>query len=292
MNYLNDVFSLATNPANILIAGNDEHGLLPQPTVGKRTPIMPYVGRSFYENEFNRMAKAYFLEACRRCGFRTLDVKPENTDVPLSTRASRVNSARANALVTFAYNAAADGSVFSSPSGFEVIYSNLSPVREQSLALATQINAKLTQGTAQRNRGVKTGNFYMLYAVSCPSNIVEAGFMTNLREARFMLDPDFQAEVGNEACQGVCEYFGVAFVPAPKRTLSTIRQGSRGELVRYAQQKLYSKLYGEVGTADGVFGAKTANAVRAFQRENGLVVDGIIGPRTWAVLSSIEGGRS
>ena len=291
MNYNNDVFMMATNPSTILVAGNDEHGLLPQPTVGKRTPIMPYVNRSFYENEFNRMAKAYFLEACKRCGFRTLDVKPENTDVPLSTRAARVNSAGANALVTFAYNAAADGSTFSTPNGFEVFYSTLSPVRAQSEAMANLINARLAEGTVQRNRGVKTGNFYMLYAVSCPSNIIEAGFMTNLREARFMLDPDFQQEVGEEACHGVCDFFGVNYIPPTKRTLSTIKQGSRGDLVRYAQQKLYSKLYNEVGTVDGVFGTKTANAVRAFQRENGLVVDGIIGPKTWAVLSSIEGGR-
>ena len=107
-----------------------------------------------------------------------------------------------------------------------------------------------------------------------------------------MLDPDFQQQVGEECCQGVCAYFGVKYVPPQNRTLSTIRQGSRGALVTYAQEKLYSKLYPEVGTVDGIFGSKTAQAVRNFQRENGLVVDGIIGPRTWAVLSSIEGGRS
>lgn len=32
--------------SNFLIGANDEHGINP-PTVGKRTPIMPYIGRSF-----------------------------------------------------------------------------------------------------------------------------------------------------------------------------------------------------------------------------------------------------
>ena len=43
---------MAYNDASdFLIAGNDEHGVNP-PTPGKRTPIMPYINRAIYENEF------------------------------------------------------------------------------------------------------------------------------------------------------------------------------------------------------------------------------------------------
>jgi peptidoglycan hydrolase-like protein with peptidoglycan-binding domain len=35
---------------------------------------------------------------------------------------------------------------------------------------------------------------------------------------------------------------------------------------------------------DGIFGPQTATAVRAFQSEKGLPVDGDVGPRTWPVL--------
>ncbi|PGS46819.1 hypothetical protein COC46_20550 [Bacillus sp. AFS041924] len=35
---------------------------------------------------------------------------------------------------------------------------------------------------------------------------------------------------------------------------------------------------------DGVFGILTEKAVKEFQHKNGLVVDGIVGPKTWAKL--------
>ena len=57
-----------------------------------------------------------------------------------------------------------------------------------------------------------------------------------------------------------------------------------------AQYKLLSKLY-PLGEVDGVFGTLTESAVRAFQQENDLVVDGIIGKNTWAKLSQINQGR-
>ena len=45
--------------SDYLIAGNDEHGLEPLPTIGKRTPYISQVGRSFYENEFNNFVSTF-----------------------------------------------------------------------------------------------------------------------------------------------------------------------------------------------------------------------------------------
>lgn len=38
------------------------------------------------------------------------------------------------------------------------------------------------------------------------------------------------------------------------------------------------------GVIDGVKGSKTRNAIRAFQKDNGLHVDGKVGPKTWEKL--------
>ena len=66
--------------------------------------------------------------------------------------------------------------------------------------------------------------------------------------------------------------------------------GSRGEQVRLVQQKL--KEYGYLsGSADGIFGQETYNAVLWFQRKNSLTADGRVGSATAAALGiSLTGG--
>jgi len=61
------------------------------------------------------------------------------------------------------------------------------------------------------------------------------------------------------------------------------RYGSRGEEVRQIQSKLKSYDY-KITKVDGIFGVETLNAVRQFQRNNGLTVDGIAGPATLAKI--------
>lgn len=68
----------------------------------------------------------------------------------------------------------------------------------------------------------------------------------------------------------------------------TIRFGDTGSDVVYLQQRLTSKGYG-VGAIDGKFGNKTLEAVKAFQAENNLMVDGIVGINTWNALENKEG---
>ncbi len=69
---------------------------------------------------------------------------------------------------------------------------------------------------------------------------------------------------------------------------TTLKMGSRGTDVTYLQQRLTARGYG-VGAIDGVFGIKTLEAVRAFQAENNLVIDGIAGPKTWEILENKAG---
>lgn len=65
----------------------------------------------------------------------------------------------------------------------------------------------------------------------------------------------------------------------------TLRYGSCGKHVEYLQQMLTSKGY-NAGSADGIFGIKTLDAVKTFQSENGLSIDGVVGQKTWAVLTT------
>lgn len=69
----------------------------------------------------------------------------------------------------------------------------------------------------------------------------------------------------------------------PKESNPILRKGSKGHSVKYAQELLRSKGYDIM--PDGDFGPKTEAAVKAFQKVNKLVDDGIIGPKTWEVLT-------
>ena len=59
--------------------------------------------------------------------------------------------------------------------------------------------------------------------------------------------------------------------------MKLIKKGSTGEKVRQIQNHLDL-------TVDGIFGDKTERAVIQFQYKNALVTDGIVGPKTWAML--------
>ena len=72
------------------------------------------------------------------------------------------------------------------------------------------------------------------------------------------------------------------------------KYGSRGEEVRNIQTKL--KRWGYYsGNVDGIYGTQTVNAVKYFQRKNGLTADGIAGQATlnaMGISSSSQAGSS
>ncbi len=70
-----------------------------------------------------------------------------------------------------------------------------------------------------------------------------------------------------------------------------LRIGSSGEAVRKIQEQLnaISNNYPLIPklTVDGIFGERTQNAVKVFQRVFGLAQDGIVGSRTWYRIQEI-----
>ena len=66
-------------------------------------------------------------------------------------------------------------------------------------------------------------------------------------------------------------------------SMPTLRQGARGATVADLQRRLAAAAFSP-GAADGVFGALTDAAVRAFQRARRLGIDGVVGRLTWNAL--------
>lgn len=66
----------------------------------------------------------------------------------------------------------------------------------------------------------------------------------------------------------------------------TLKKGSTGNPVRRLQKRLTLGGW-DTGGVDGVFGSSTETAVKTFQGDNGLTVDGIVGPNTWAKVDAL-----
>lgn len=66
-----------------------------------------------------------------------------------------------------------------------------------------------------------------------------------------------------------------------------LKTGSTGQPVRDLQQGLKDLGY-DPGQIDGSFGPQTEAAVKAFQGDRGITVDGVVGPITWLNLDEAD----
>ena len=67
------------------------------------------------------------------------------------------------------------------------------------------------------------------------------------------------------------------------KAVATLKKGSTGAAVKELQENL-SKLGYDPGTIDGVYGTKTVTAVKKFQQDHNLTVDGIAGMETQVAI--------
>ena len=92
-------------------------------------------------------------------------------------------------------------------------------------------------------------------------------------------------------CMGVA--VGSTLTPSYTQSVyaAVYKQGSTGSTVKTIQQKLKNWGYYK-GSVDGIYGSQTKEAVRYFQRKNGLTVDGIVGNNTLKALGISTGSTS
>jgi len=88
----------------------------------------------------------------------------------------------------------------------------------------------------------------------------------------------------NNAEEEAKQYEGTVDDPYTERTL---KMGKTGNDVASAQMKMKAAGY-FFGTADGIFGKDTKEAVIRVQKDYNLKQDGIIGPQTWTVIKSLN----
>ncbi len=262
--------------AKYLIAVDSGHGM---ETAGKETPAIPETwhgkkkGSRIKEKEFNKPTAEYLIVALERCGFKTINVSPGTTDIPLKDRYTAANNAKADLFVSKHYNAK-DGR-WGTQNGIETLISQYAS--EKSKELAKLVQAELVKEHKRTDRGVKTDiaqskmNIAVLRYTNMPAILTESGFMDNLEEARTMLDPGFQKADAEATCKGICKYFGMDYIPVKEDSTPTppINQESDSKAVKWLQEKLNKSNPNYTIPADGKYGPKTRIATLMYAESKG-----------------------
>ncbi|MCB2224176.1 MAG: peptidoglycan-binding protein [Actinobacteria bacterium] len=95
-----------------------------------------------------------------------------------------------------------------------------------------------------------------------------------------------KAAEGNRVASSACAPLSPSSATELLGGTRLLKVGARGTDVRQLQQALASGGY-DPGGVDGVFGPKTAAAVKAFQAARGITADGIVGSESRRVLSNL-----
>ncbi len=134
-----------------------------------------------------------------------------------------------------------------------------------------------------------------------PGLLLEHSFHTNTRSTKWLLDDANLKKLAKAEAEAIAEYFGMSKADQPESTaavnksdgatvtLPILRNGSKGNTAKALQRMLHAMGYalGSKNPMDGIFGSKTEAAVKAYQKANGLYVDGIVGKKTWDKLLGI-----
>lgn len=187
-------------------------------TSGKRTPEIN--GIAIKEWQFNQPTKLKLLKALKRNGIACCDANYEgNIDVSRDERIKRANSLIKKSkdkdriiYVEIHYNAY-NGKFDDKKGGLEIFCYKGSVKGKK---LANCILYYLKNGTKQVNRGVKEWDYDVIKYTLMPAVLSENGFMDMFFEAKLMLNENFQTEVAEEHCKGICDYFGLPYIEPEK----------------------------------------------------------------------------
>ena len=203
------------------------------------------------------------------------------TTVPIAKRTAKANSWGADLYIDMHHNAGIDLgkggglTVFSYPGS-----------QKGRLYRDKVYEGLLAAGAPRGNRSkpLREKKFLSLSKSKMPAILIEYAFMDSPSDWEAICAEDYPERLGKATLEGVLQaawQLGVYSFP----TLSA-KKNSRHPAVKWVQTRLYALGYTQVGAADGIAGPKFTAAVKAFQKDQGCVVDGELtaGCKTWQKL--------
>lgn len=182
------------------------------------------------------------------------------------------------------------------PIAFVPINGSADKLGEQLAKCIEQVMGTKQSGRAEPKKSEK-GNwdYYSVIngaaSVGVPGIILEHSFHTNTKATNWLLDDSNLDRLAKAEAKVIAEYFKVTEkeIKTTVIELPILSKGTEGDTIKAIQTLLigYGYSCGKAG-ADGDFGNGTYNALKTYQKDKGLVVDGCCGAGTWSSLLGIK----
>ncbi|MBQ9761711.1 MAG: N-acetylmuramoyl-L-alanine amidase [Oscillospiraceae bacterium] len=120
------------------------------------------------------------------------------------------------------------------------------------------------------------------HSVGTPGVILEHGFHTNTENTRWLMIDENLDKLASGEAETIANWFGIG-TKLLDFQIPVLKKGCRGCAVQGLQALLRGHGYDQLAI-DGSFGGATDRALRDYQAQNNLAVDGSCGRVTWSAL--------
>ncbi len=250
-----------------------------------RSPAVP----AYYESEMNWKLHLLLKKELESYGFTVITTRDDpNEDLGLARRGEK--SEGCDLFLSLHSNAVGDEA--REDVDYVVAYVQLDGKGDElGLALAQKVAELMDTrqepriNTRRGNRGEYYGVLRGAANVGTMGIILEHSFHTNTEMTQWLLKDENLQKLAKAEAQVLADYFGMVKWKMLTMEIPVLKKGMKGEPVKGLQALLLGYGYdlGKSGI-DGSFGGATDRALRKFQADRGLPVDGSCGRKTWNAL--------
>ena len=221
-------------------------------------------------------------------------------DVSLRNRTNAANKFKADFYLSIHHNAGINGGSGGGITAFVYTNAKSASIDWQKALYKALIDATGLKGN--RSNPMPKKNLHEVRETNMPAVLLELGFMDSTTDVPIILTDEYADLCAGAIVKVLVERGRLTKIDKAEETkpvenkeevcnvnIKVLRKGAKGNEVKALQTLLigYGYSCGSAGV-DGSFGSATENAVKSYQNYNGLEVDGVAGPKTWAKLLGVS----